>query len=84
MEIFFSGGPLDGTSRRWDGEFPEYLTFAQAVQRAGSFQRGYVYEKSIDNIGVELGSPRRAEYLFLGDTAHGQLQRKPSGGPSAA
>jgi hypothetical protein len=28
MEIFFRAGPLDGTSRQWDDEFPQYMTSA--------------------------------------------------------
>jgi hypothetical protein len=73
MEIFFSGGPLGGSSRQWDGELPQYITFAEPVQPGGGFQRGYIYEKAIDNLGVELDNPPQAEYRFVGDTTHGEL-----------
>jgi hypothetical protein len=55
-----------GSSRQWDGELPRYISFAEPVQPGGGFQRGYIYEKAIDNLGVELDNPPQAEYRVRG------------------
>jgi hypothetical protein len=74
VQIFFTGGPKDGTTQEWDGgELPPYLTFTGHVPGPAGFRHGDVYEKVLDNLGVDLGNGPQAEYRFAGDTAHGEL-----------
>jgi hypothetical protein len=65
VRIFFSGGPKDGTCQEWDdSELPRYLTFAGDAPGPAGFRRGEVYEKVLDNLGVDFGNGPQAEYRF--------------------
>jgi hypothetical protein len=69
--IWFCGGPYDTKSIEVDREIahlPRYLTYTEAVREDAGFQRGIVYEKSMDNAGADLGDSPQAEYRYVGDT----------------
>ena len=64
MRVWLTGGPLDSWSHdNWEGELPLILTHAEEGSPGPGFQRGHIYELSVQ-------TDMEAQYVYKGDTTH--------------